>query len=225
MKSDQPVGPKRPNAAPWKKYRRAAALLLAIAAPAAFAAFMWMPPSMPDLSESDISERQYLYDSWSNGDSIVVVRHLERCDRADVPCLVEKDGLTARSVLVAADLSDDFFRLGLEQADIYNSPLARTDQTADLLFSSRSTDQGWLYNCRQEDTFLRDALSNKKPGRNLVLVTHSSCIARFEDDLGFSSDTPEYGTAIFLAADARSKDIRLLGFVETDDWDEVIHSR
>lgn len=180
---------------------------------------------MPDLSESDISERQYLYDSWSNGDSIVVVRHLERCDRADVPCLVEKDGLTARSVLVAADLSDDFFRLGLEQADIYNSPLARTDQTADLLFSSRSTDQGWLYNCRKEDTFLRDALSNKKPGRNLVLVTHSSCIARFEDDLGFSSNTPEYGTAIFLAADARSKDIRLLGFVETDDWDEVIHSR
>ncbi|MFT6463486.1 hypothetical protein [Halopseudomonas sp.] len=109
MKPDQSAGQKRPNAAPWKKYRRAAALLLTVAAPAAFAALMWMPPSMPDLSESDFSERQYLYDSWSNGDSIVVVRHLERCDRADVPCLVQKDGLTARSVLVAANLSDDFF--------------------------------------------------------------------------------------------------------------------
>lgn len=118
-----------------------------------------------------------------------------------------------------------FFRLGLDQADIYNSPLARTDQTADLLFSDRSTDKDWLYNCREEDTFLRDVLSYKKPGQNLVLVTHSSCIARFEDDLGFSSNTSEYGTPIFLSANSRTNDIRLSGFVEIDDWDEAIHSR
>lgn len=207
----------------WNKYRRHALLLLAVAAPAAVAALMLMPPSMPDLSDSDAIERQFLYDSWAKGDSIVVVRHLERCDRADVPCLVEKDGLTARSVLVAAELSDDFFQLGLDKTDIYNSPLARTDQTADLLFSSRSSDQGWLYNCRKEDTLLRDALANKQQGRNLVLVTHSSCIARFEDDLGFSSDTPEYGAAIFLSVEPQADQARLLGFVDTDDWDRVFN--
>lgn len=216
---------KKPDRAGWKKYRRPAALLLAIAAPAAFATFLLMPPSMPDLSESEISERQFLYDSWSNGDAVVVVRHLERCDRADVPCLVDKDGLTARSVLVADELSDDFFRLGVDQADIYNSPLARTDQTADLLFSTQSTDQGWLYDCRKNDTLLRDAVNHKKPGRNLVLITHSSCIARFEDDLGFSSDTPEYGTSIFLSADSSPEQLRLLGFVNTDDWDEVFPAK
>lgn len=223
MKPDQLVGleGKRAARARWEKYRHGVALVLAFVTPAAVAAFMWMPPSMPDLSESDISERQFLYQSWSDGDSIVVVRHLERCDRADVPCLVNKDGLTARSVLVAGALADDFFRLGLDQTDIYNSPLARTDQTADLLFSTRSTDQGWLYDCRKEDTLLRDALSNKKPGRNLVLVTHSSCIARFEDDFGFSSDTPAYGTAIFLSVKPRPEAIRLLGFVDVEDWDEV----
>ena len=138
---------------------------------------------------------------------------------------MEKDGLTARSVLVAAELSDDFFQLGLHKTDIYNSPLARTDQTADLLFSTKSRDQGWLYDCRKEDTLLRDALANKKHGRNLVLVTHSSCIARFEDDLGFSSDTPEYGAAIFLSVEPQADQARLLGFVDTDDWDHVFNFR
>ncbi len=211
MSSDQPTDSDQRSIRPkLNKYKRHALLLLAFAAPAAVAALMLMPPSMPDLSDSDAVERQFLYDSWAKGDSIVVVRHLERCDRADVPCLVEKDGLTARSVLVAAELSDDFFQLGLHKTDIYNSPLARTDQTADLLFSTKSRDQGWLYDCRKEDTLLRDALANKKHGRNLVLVTHSSCIARFEDDLGFSSDTPEYGAAIFLSVEPRMTGIMCL---------------
>lgn len=70
---------------------------------------------------------------------------------------------------------------------------------------------------------LRDALANKQQGRNLVLVTHSSCIARFEDDLGFSSDTPEYGAAIFLSVEPQADQARLLGFVDTDDWDHVFN--
>lgn len=210
----------------WKKYRRSAVLALAlvVVTPAALAAFIWMPPSMPDLSKSDISEKQFLYESWTSGDAIVVVRHLERCDRAEVPCLVAEDGLTARSVVVAAELAEDFSRLGLDQADIYNSPLTRTGQTADLLFSTRSVDKGWLYDCRKQDTLLRDALNHKQPGRNLVLVTHSSCISHFEDNFGFSSDTPEYGTAIFISVEPRHEDVRLLGFVDVDDWDKVFHS-
>lgn len=226
MSSDQPTdSDQRSIRSKLKKYKPHALLLLAFAAPAAVAALMLMPPSMPDLSDSDAIERQFLYDSWAKGDSIVVVRHLERCDRADVPCLVEKDGLTARSVLVAAELSDDFYQLGLGSADIYNSPLPRTDQTADLLFNDKSSDQSWLYDCRKEDTLLRDALANKQQGRNLVLVTHSSCIARFEDDLGFSSDTPEYGAAIFLSVEPQAEQVRLLGFVDTDDWDHVFNFR
>lgn len=221
MHSDQPAGTDGDSQHRWKNYRRLSMLLLAVAAPVALAAFVLLPPAMPDLAESPAEQRQFLQESWASGDSIVVVRHLERCDRANVPCLVDKDGLTARSVSVAEELSDDFFQLGLHQADIYNSPLARTDQTADLLFSSLSSDQQWLYECRKEDTLLRDALAYKKPGRNLVLITHSSCIARFEDALGFSSDTPEYGASIFLSAEPRRKDVMLLGFVDVDDWDHV----
>lgn len=217
--SEQPAGSK------WKKRQRQAIALAVMCIPVLLLTLILLPPAMPDLSESEEHERQYLFESWNAGDSIVILRHLERCDRADVPCLFGKDGLTARSTLVASELSDDFFQLGLDNADIYNSPLPRTDQTADLLFSSRSSDEQWLYDCRKEDTLLRDALSNKKPGRNLVLVTHSSCIARFEDDLGFSSDIPDYGTAIFISAEPRRDKVRLLGFVDTDDWDHVFNFR
>lgn len=223
MHPDQPAGTNGCGKHRWKSFRRLSMLLLAVTAPVALAAYMLMPPAMPDLADSPAEQRQFLRESWASGDSIVVVRHLERCDRADVPCLVDQDGLTARSVSVAAELSDDFFQLGLDQADIYNSPLARTDQTADLLFSSLSSDKQWLYDCRKEDTLLRDVLAYKQPGRNLVLITHSSCIARFEDALGFSSDTPEYGASIFLSAEPRLKKVLLLGFVDVDDWDHVFN--
>lgn len=219
MDTDKPAGRVGHGRSVRKRYRRLSMLLVAVAAAIAFGVFMLLPPSMPDLSESAVEHRQFLHESWASGDSIVVVRHLERCDRADVPCLVAEDGLTARSVSVAAELSDDFFQLGLHQADIYHSPLARTEQTADLLFSSRSRDRQWLFDCRKQDTLLRDALAYKKPGRNLVLVTHSSCIARFEEEFGLSSDTPGYGTSIFLSAEPRRRDLRLLGYVDVDDWD------
>ncbi len=223
MKQNAGTNSGKPTEDRWKGRKRHAIVLAVMSIPVLLLALMLMPPSMPDLSESAEHERQFLFESWTEGDSIVILRHLERCDRADVPCLVGKDGLTARSTLVASELSDDFFQLGLGNADIYNSPLPRTDQTADLLFSTRSTDKQWLYDCRKEDTLLRDALSSKKPGRNLVLITHSTCIARFEDDLGFSSDIPEYGTAIFLSAEPRPKALRLLGFVDAEDWDRVFH--
>ncbi|GAB3369562.1 hypothetical protein GCM10027514_01860 [Azotobacter armeniacus] len=101
---------------------------------------------------------------------------------------------------------------------MYNSPLTRTAQTEDIVFNGAGTDQEWLSKCRRE-TFLDDVLKIKKPGRNLILVTHSSCIAKFEESLGYNSDTPQYGTSLFFAEDSEAESLHVLGFLDSDDWD------
>lgn len=183
--------------------------------------FVLLRPSMPDLSYSERADIESLLSEWRDGDLIVVMRHLERCDRYDFPCLRDDPGgITARSVSVAQALREDFFQLGLNNADIYYSPMTRTAQTSELLFDQARV-QDWLYQCRRAGDLFDSAIRNKSPGRNLVLVTHSSCIDKFENALGFDSDLPQYGASIFVHADDEPIRPRLIGFVDPDDWDRV----
>jgi hypothetical protein len=179
-------------------------------------AFIFHPNEIEDLSEASRHEIPHLLNQWENGNVIVLLRHLERCDKEDHPCLQGTEGVTSRSVSVGNVLAASFNQLGLDKADIYNSPLTRTAQTESIVFNDAGVDGDWLYRCRE--TMLHDALNHKTPGKNLVLVTHSSCISAFEEALGYASDTPEYGTSLFFTKAVEPDSLNVLGFLDANDW-------
>jgi hypothetical protein len=176
-------------------------------------------PAIADLSEDNRHEVPTLKAQWQKGEVIVLVRHLERCDKEDAPCLMGTEGITARSVDEGQALSEDFYRLGLLNSDVYNSPLDRTAQTESIVFGDRGSDRDWLFKCKK--TIFRDAMANKTPGKNLILVTHSSCIDSFEESLGYASETPEYGTSLFFSPGPDNK-LEVHGFLDMEDWDHTL---
>lgn len=184
------------------------------------ATVLWGPAKARDLSTGDPADVSRLVSEWHTGGVIVLVRHLERCSRVDAACLGPATGITARSAQVGATLAEEFRELGLDSVDIFNSPLVRTVQTADLLFEA-SVVEDWLYKC--EDSFLEDAMRRKVDGRNLILVTHSSCMDESEQALQLSDVEFDYGTALFISAGKGGRG-RALGFIDATDWDLVFGS-
>ncbi|WP_051921549.1 lipopolysaccharide core heptose(II)-phosphate phosphatase PmrG [Porticoccus hydrocarbonoclasticus] len=185
----------------------------------ALAVIVFESPAIADLSEENRHQIPTLKTQWQDGEVIVLIRHLERCDKADSPCLTGTEGITARSVDDGQALGADFHQLGLLNSDIFNSPLDRTAQTESIVFGDRGFDRDWLFKCKK--TIFKDALANKAPGKNLILVTHSSCIDSFEESLGYSSETPEYGTSLFFSPGSNNK-LEVHGFLEMDDWDHIL---
>ena len=198
-----------------RKWLVIAAALVVIA----LAVIVFESPAIADLSEENRHQVPTLKAQWQKGEVIVLVRHLERCDKADSPCLTGTEGITARSVDKGQALSEDFYRLGLLNSDVYNSPLDRTAQTESIVFGDRGLDQDWLFKCKK--TIFKDAMSKKAPGRNLIMVTHSSCIDSFEESLGYASETPEYGTTLFFSPGPNNK-LEVHGFLEMEDWDHTL---
>ena len=186
-------------------------------------AFVMQSPEIEDLSEERIGELPSLLAQWQEGDVIVLLRHLERCDKEDYPCLEGTEGITSRSLPVGGWLADGFGQLGLSRTDVYNSPLTRTAQTESLVFNDVGMDEDWLYRCKER--MLDDALEHKVPGKNMVLVTHSSCISAFEKSLGYDSDTPEYGTALFFSKSEDSDSLQVIGFLDADDWKSALNDQ
>jgi phosphohistidine phosphatase SixA len=175
------------------------------------------PASIADISEEHRHYTGELLQAWEKGDVIVLLRHLERCDKYDVPCLTAKKGITTRAKPVGVELRDDFFQLGLEKTVVYNSPELRTAETEAIVFNDVGQDRDWLINCH--DDFLGDILQNKQERHNLVLVTHSRCIKRFQEQLDYEEESPMYGSAIFvLPAGPTKKSVKVLGFLDAEDW-------
>jgi hypothetical protein len=121
------------------------------------------PAAVPDLAHGNVAGAKALMSGWAKGDMIVLVRHVERCDHSTAACLSGNDGITDRSRGVAVEVGSHFERLGLAKADIYNSPMVRTAQTAGYMFNSVGAGEDWLISCK--GTMLRDALAHKVPGR------------------------------------------------------------
>jgi hypothetical protein len=180
--------------------------------------FLLQPAAVPDLANGNVVGARALMTAWAKGDVIVLVRHVERCDHSKAACLSGNDGITDRSRGVAVSVGDHFEQLGLERADIYNSPILRTVQTAGYMFNKAGVGEDWLISCK--GTMLRDALAHKVAGRNLILVTHSECMVQMEKDLKFPASTPDYGTALFINAETLNAP-RMLGFIEASDWHSV----
>ncbi|KJZ51131.1 MULTISPECIES: lipopolysaccharide core heptose(II)-phosphate phosphatase PmrG [Pseudomonas] len=153
---------------------------------------------------------------WRDGDLIVLVRHEERCDRSTNPCLGPVEGLTISGSQHAENLGKAFKTLGMEGSDVLASPTIRTAQTLRFMFGKNELTSGQQAVCGA--AMGEELLSHKTPGRNLVFVTHSGCIADFESTLGFPHATfPQYGSALFVQVLPNGK-FKALGIVNNPDW-------
>ena len=201
-------------------YRKVAAVLLSALFVIALTVFLLKPAALPDLAHGNASGLAQLREGWTKGEMIVLVRHVERCDHSKAACLGRADGITERSRSVAMAIGVQFQRLGLDKADIYNSPLTRAVQSSSYMFNKVSTGQDWLINCKGR--MLTDALSHKVAGRNLILVTHSECMAELAKEMKFSTSTLGYGASLFVSIAGIAGKPRMLGFIEASDWHSVV---
>lgn len=202
----------------FARFRNTAVVLASALLVIPLTIFLLQPAAVPDLANGNVVGARALMTAWAKGDVIVLVRHVERCDHSKAACLSGNDGITDRSRGVAVSVGARFEQLGLERADIYNSPILRTVQTAGYMFNKAGVGEDWLISCK--GTMLRDALAHKVAGRNLILVTHSECMVQMEKDLKFPASTPDYGTALFINAETLNAP-RMLGFIEASDWHSV----
>ncbi len=200
------------------RFRNAGVVLAVSALVIPLTLWLLAPAAVPDLAHGNVAGAQALATGWAKGDMIVLVRHVERCDHSPAPCLSGNDGITDRSRSVAVAVGAQFERLGLNNADIYNSPMTRTVQTAGYMFNRATTGEDWLISCKGR--MLQDALAHKVPGRNLILVTHSECMAQLEKDLKVPASTLGYGSSLFVSAASLAAP-KMLGFIEASDWRTV----
>jgi phosphohistidine phosphatase SixA len=203
------------------KYKARLAALLCVGAVVGAAVFLSRPATLPNLAKADAATLSSFKAHWAKGDMIVLVRHAERCDHSTAPCLGPADGITERGKSVAQNVGLQFQKLGMQNADIFSSPLTRAAQTSGFMFNYASVDQGWLFNCKK--TMLADTLSHKVKGRNLVLVTHSECFSALENLMDLpESKTRDYGYSLFLTASDDGLPPKMTGFVDADAWQNVV---
>lgn len=200
----------------WRRYRKAWLAALALCVLAASGYLLWRPAPLPDLADGNAAGLAQMKAQWAEGDMIVLVRHVERCDHSEATCLGSAEGITDRARAVAVGLGAQFERLGLAHTDLYNSPLIRAVQTSSYMFNSATSGQDWLFNCK--GTLLHDALAHKVAGRNLVLVTHSECMEELEKELRVASSSFDYGSTLFLSTANGNAKAHLLGFLDPTDW-------
>jgi phosphohistidine phosphatase SixA len=184
---------------------------------------LW-PKSPINLAHEGAQARAQLLQQWSAGEIAVLVRHAERCDRSSNPCLGPADGITRVGSEAAAGVGQGLARLGLTQTDILTSPVTRTVQTAHYMFNSDPRTQEWLATCGT--TLRNDVVAHKVAQRNLVLVTHSGCIADFEKQTGFkhSAKDAEYASALFVRIDGNGQ-LQVLGIVNAEDWNTLLQEK
>lgn len=143
------------------------------------------------LTDSGLSEH------WKNGDVILLIRHEERCDRSNNPCLGPADGITVHGSERATEAG---IRLNayfdLNNTDVFTSPTTRTAQTADFMLGNASLLPDREATCGSD--IVDKLLKQKTAKRNLVIVTHNTCM---KDLVKTRRDqkprSPEYGSLLF----------------------------
>ena len=177
---------------------------------------MLWPMSPKDLGVGNRLLNSQVLPLWRDGEIIVLVRHEERCDRSTNPCLGPIEGLTINGSQQAERLGKSFKLLGMEGSDVLASPAIRTAQTLRFMFGKNELTASQYAICGA--AMGEELLSHKNPGRNLVFVTHSGCIADLEKTLGFPHAAfPEYGSALFLQVLPNGK-LKTLGILKSQDW-------
>lgn len=216
---------RRPPAfAALKKYGYALLIAFALIATAAGVSYSLRPAAPVDLAQGNRLLTSGFYTAWQRGDLVVVMRHVERCDHSTNPCLAQPDGITRKGNDIATALGTSIRAMDLSSTDLYNSPLKRTEQTAQAIFNRTTPAQDWLINCRK--TMLADVLAHKLDHRNLMLVTHSECIAQLEKSLNISGPSGlDYGSSLIVSVDPRDHSAHVLGVVDAQSWGKVVARR
>ena len=180
---------------------------------------LWLAsgPEVRDLGIADNLAKAGLQARWARGEVVVLVRHAERCDRSKAECLGAADGITVDGSLAATAAGAGIQRLGLQQAQIFASPLTRTRQTAEFMFGKAADTRDWLAQC--DKGFAGDVIAHKVTGKNLVLVTHSGCVDQFERHLHVPGGerSSAYAQALFATVDSGGK-ARILGSMNAYAW-------
>jgi len=164
-----------------------------------------------------------VYADWAKGKVIVLIRHAERCDRSDNPCLGDPSGITIEGSQAAIDVGNGLQRLGLDNSEVLTSPKYRTRQTAHFIFGKDVASRDWIGECDHD--FGRTAMHNKHPGVNLILVTHSGCIDQVERQLKVPGGerSSDYASALFVSMNSEGK-ARILGQVNASEWRNIVAS-
>lgn len=206
------------------KSARYGLLALGIVLMAVICAVALRPTAVADLAEGTQAHKANLFSLWDSGDLVVLMRHAERCDHSSNPCLDQSDGITVKGRQMAQQVGLAFNHLGFNQVDVYNSPMRRTEQTSAYAFNRTSTGEDWLINCRK--TMLEDVLKHKLDHRNMVLVTHSECVAALEQSLNTPAPSSiGYGSSLIVSIDPKTHVARVLGFIDAQDWGKVLAKR
>lgn len=173
-------------------------------------------------NEQQLSESGLLQD-WKDGAVIVMIRHAERCDSAPGPCLDDPAGITVSGSQAAQRVGQGLQQLGLAQTDRLSSPKLRTRQTAHFILGQPVASEDWLESCDRQ--FPAEAMARKRPGHNLVLVTHNGCIDHFarQQQVPGGERESAYASALFVSVDSSGK-ARILGRMNEPDWQRVLAS-
>ena len=163
---------------------------------------------------------------WAQGKVVSLVRHTERCDRSDSPCLYGTDGITALGRAEAIKIGKAYGKLPKQDTVIFNSPLKRTQQSANFMFPGKSVDKKWLRDGCAEN-LLDDIFKHKEEAKNLILVTHNTCIESLGERQGNKlinmdikvDDT--YGGSFFLTVDKEKSKAYFLGYISADAWEKI----
>ena len=181
--------------------------------------FVWWQKTPRNLAYAGAAATAEWKSAWQAGDIVALVRHTERCDRSGNICLGPADGITQAGSIAAGAVGLGFIQLGMQQAQVYSSPLTRTAQTAHYMFGHDAVTQEWLEVCGP--TLRNDVVAHKVAQHNLVLITHSGCISDFEKQTGYPRATfAEYGSALMVRIDAQGQ-LKVLGIMNADGWAKI----
>ncbi|RVD79772.1 histidine phosphatase family protein [Pseudomonas koreensis] len=208
--------PKRSNLSRPRTWAIIAVGLLLIAL---ILGFVWMQRSPANLRYASASATQEWVNAWQAGEVVALVRHTERCDRSTNTCLGPADGITQVGSVAAGVVGRGFTQLGLEKTQFFSSPLTRTMQTAHYMLGHDAVAQEWLETCGP--TLRDDVVAHKTPGQNMILVTHSGCIADFERQTGYPrAVAAEYGSAVLMRIDAQGQ-LKVIGIMNPEGWQRM----
>jgi phosphohistidine phosphatase SixA len=206
------------------KYRAVLLMTLAVVLTAIGVRHVLNPCALVELAQANQLIKSGFYSGWQQGKLVVLMRHVERCDHSTNPCLAQSDGVTRKGQSVALAIGSSLRSMGVTDADIYNSPLRRTEQTASLVFNRTTPGQEWLANCRK--SMLDDVVSHKRDQHNLILVTHSECISQVEESLNVpNAQTLDYGSSLILSVDPKDHTAQVVGQLDAQSWARVLANR
>jgi phosphohistidine phosphatase SixA len=152
----------------------------------------------------------------NGGITILLIRHEERCDRSNNPCLGPEEGITAlggeRAKETGTHLKAHF---DFDNADTFTSPMTRTVQTSDFMLGKASLPSDRETICGND--IVDKLLEHKNSGRNLIVMTHNTCMKDLIRSSGHQhSWSPEYGSLLF-AETTNNNEIQIVGRINADD--------